>query len=85
MDTNRDGVINSDEILQSKIIINIALHNLGYRDKTQDDVDKLIAEIDLNKNNLVEFSEFLKVRYLLSSDDERLLKERKSLWLRKNR
>ena len=28
---------------------------------TKDDVDKMIAEVDLNQNNLIEFSEFLKV------------------------
>jgi Ca2+-binding EF-hand superfamily protein len=37
------------------------MKNLGYRNMTNDDVEKLIVEVDLNKNNLVEFSEFLKV------------------------
>lgn len=37
------------------------MHSLGYRNMTTEDVDKLIAEVDLNKNNLIEFSEFLRV------------------------
>lgn len=39
------------------------MHSLGYRNITSDDVEKLIAEVDLNKNEVVEFSEFLKVLY----------------------
>ena len=39
------------------------MHSLGYRDMTKDDVDKMIAEVDLNQNKLIEFSEFLKVFY----------------------
>ena len=38
------------------------MHSLGYRNMTTDDVDKMIAEVDLNKNELVEFSEFLRVK-----------------------
>jgi hypothetical protein len=30
---------------------------------TSDDVEKLISEVDLNKNEVVEFTEFLKVKY----------------------
>lgn len=37
------------------------MHSLGYRNLTNDDVAKLIAEVDLNKNEVIEFSEFLKV------------------------
>lgn len=37
------------------------MHSLGFRNMTSDDVEKMIAEIDLNQNTLVEFSEFLKV------------------------
>jgi hypothetical protein len=39
------------------------MHSLGYRNITSDDVEKLISEVDLNKNEVVEFSEFLKVQY----------------------
>lgn len=39
------------------------MHSLGYRNMTSDDVEKLISEVDLNKNEVVEFTEFLKVQY----------------------
>ncbi len=39
------------------------MHSLGYRNMTSDDVEKLISEVDLNKNEVVEFTEFLKVKY----------------------
>ena len=39
------------------------MHSLGYRNITSDDVEKLISEVDLNKNEVVEFTEFLKVKY----------------------
>jgi Ca2+-binding EF-hand superfamily protein len=31
---------------------------------SSDDVEKLISEVDLNKDSVVEFSEFLRVRYI---------------------
>ncbi len=46
-----------------------ALHQLGYK-STQEDVDKMVSEIDLNKNETVEFSEFLKVNFCFIRDDE---------------
>ncbi len=40
------------------------MHSLGYRNMSSDDVEKLISEVDLNKDSVVEFSEFLRVRYI---------------------
>ena len=50
----------------------LALQTLGYKSTTHDDVDKMVAEIDLNKNDVVEFAEFLKVLNILIKDDEEL-------------
>jgi Ca2+-binding EF-hand superfamily protein len=37
------------------------MHALGYRNLKEQDIEKMISEVDLNKNGLLEFSEFLKV------------------------
>ena len=37
------------------------MHSLGYRSLKMQDIEKLISEVDLNNNHLIEFSEFLKV------------------------
>ena len=37
------------------------MHSLGYRDLTDDDLCKIISEIDLNSDNLIQFSEYLEM------------------------
>ena len=65
IDINKDGVIDRDEILKSKYrYLFLAMHSLGYRSMSIEDVEKMIAEVDLNKNNLIEFSEFLQVFWI---------------------
>lgn len=41
--------------------LSTVLKSIGHRDLTETDLDKLISEIDLNKNGKIEFSEFIKV------------------------
>ena len=38
-----------------------AMHSLGHKTLTEKDIDKMISEVDLNQNHLIEFKEFLKV------------------------
>ena len=54
IDTNGDGAIERVELKKT-------LHQLGYEDISDGDVEKMIKEVDLNKNEVVEFSEFLRV------------------------
>jgi Ca2+-binding EF-hand superfamily protein len=41
------------------------LQKLGQEEVSDGDVEKMIKEVDLNKNDVVEFSEFLKVNIYL--------------------
>ena len=43
------------------------MRTLGYNNIAKDEVEKMITEVDLNKNNLIEFSEFLKVNLNINS------------------
>jgi hypothetical protein len=52
IDINKDGVIEKAEL-------KTVMHSIGYRDMSDDDVTKLIAEVDLNSDKQVSFSEFL--------------------------
>jgi len=61
MDIDKDGFINRDELLQSKYLYYSAMHSLGHKTLTEKDIDKMISEVDLNQNHLIEFKEFLKV------------------------
>ena len=54
LDTNKDGKIDKTELLN-------LMHGLGYRTMKVSDVEALIAEIDLNDNKEIEFSEYLKM------------------------
>lgn len=35
------------------------MHNLGYRSMVEEDLTKILAEIDLNKDQKVSFKEYL--------------------------
>ena len=35
------------------------MHSLGYREMSDDDIIKMVSEIDLNQDQSVEFSEYL--------------------------
>ena len=63
IDSDKDGVLNRQELLICMFCFNLAMHSLGYRNMTIEDIDKMIVEVDLNQNNVVEFSEFLKVNF----------------------
>jgi plastin-1 len=52
LDINKDGSISHEEITK-------AMHHLGFRNMSDGDVEKMIAEVDLNNNKEVEFEEFL--------------------------
>jgi plastin-1 len=52
LDQNKDGSIQKAELLS-------AMHSLGYRTMKDDDVVKMIAEVDLNNDKSVQFNEFL--------------------------
>jgi len=54
LDKNKDGKIDKVELLD-------LMHGLGYRTMKESDVEALIAEIDLNDNKQIEFSEYLKM------------------------
>ena len=54
MDKNKDGAIDRSELLS-------LMHGLGYRTMKDGDVNAMIAEIDLNNNNTIEFNEYLKM------------------------
>ena len=47
--------------LKVSVYFKLAMQELGHKEMTHEDVEKMIAEVDLNKNHEVEFSEFLKV------------------------
>ena len=52
LDQNKDGSIQKAELLS-------AMHSLGYRTMKDDDVVKMIADVDLNNDKEVQFNEFL--------------------------
>lgn len=52
IDKNSDGHIDKNEL-------QYAFHCLGYRDMGEKEVVELIKSVDLNKNNMVEYNEFL--------------------------
>jgi hypothetical protein len=54
IDINKDGVIEKSEL-------KTVMHSMGYRDMSDNDVTKLISEIDLNDDKQVSFSEFLQM------------------------
>jgi hypothetical protein len=37
------------------------MHSLGYRDLSDDDISKLIADIDLNNDKLIQYDEYLEM------------------------
>lgn len=52
MDTDKSGLIEKSELLK-------VMHNLGYRSMVEEDLTKILAEIDLNKDQKVSFKEYL--------------------------
>ena len=52
MDTDKSGFIEKGEPLK-------VMHNLGYRSMVEEDLTKILAEIDLNKDQKVSFKEYL--------------------------
>ena len=52
MDTDKSGFIEKGELLK-------VMHNLGYRSMVEEDLTKILAEIDLNKDQKVSFKEYL--------------------------
>ena len=51
MDTDKSGFIEKGELLK-------VMHNLGYRSMVEEDLTKIWAEIDLNKDQKVSFKEY---------------------------
>jgi hypothetical protein len=54
IDTNKDAVIEKTEL-------KTVMHSMGYRDMSEDDITKMISEIDLNEDKKVSFNEFLQM------------------------
>lgn len=52
VDKDKSGFVEKAELLQM-------MHNLGYRTVTEDDIGKILAEIDLNNDKKISFSEYL--------------------------
>ena len=52
VDTDKSGLVDKAELLQM-------MHNLGYRTVTEDDIKKILAEIDLNNDKKISFAEYL--------------------------
>ena len=52
VDTDKSGLVDKAELLQM-------MHNLGYRTVTEDDIKKILAEIDLNNDQKISFVEYL--------------------------
>ena len=52
MDTDKSGFIEKGELLK-------VMHNLGYSSMVEEDLTKILAEIDLNKDQKVSFKEYL--------------------------
>ena len=52
VDTDKSGLVDKAELLQM-------MHNLGYRTVTEDDIKKILAEIDLNNDQKISFAEYL--------------------------
>lgn len=61
-DTDSNGTMNRSEL-------HALLHNLGHRDVTQDEVSSLLAQIDLDADEKINFLEFVKFLTKLTKDD----------------
>jgi|LauGreDrversion4_2_1035121.scaffolds.fasta_scaffold85354_2 plastin-1 len=54
IDTDNDGIIQRSELLA-------AMQNMGYRSLSEDDITKMISEVDLNDDKQIQYSEYLQM------------------------
>jgi len=62
-DANKDGQLDQKELLN-------ALHSLGHRNTTEDELTKLMQEMDLNKDGNIQFIEYVKLMKTIILSDE---------------
>jgi hypothetical protein len=61
-DKNKDGIIDRSEIIS-------ALHSQGHRSITEDDITQLLSDVDLNKDGVIQFSEYVKMMKKVYNED----------------
>jgi len=54
IDSNKDGQIDKSELLN-------AVRSLGHRNTTEEEINKLMEEMDLNKDGNIQFVEYVKM------------------------
>jgi calcium-dependent protein kinase len=72
IDTNKDGILSKEELIECKNPLNVLGFNKLYPfDEAQTKVNEIIAEIDFNNDGTISFSEFMTV----TMQKEKLLSE----------
>lgn len=61
-DKNKDGKIDRSELMS-------ALHSQGQRSVSEEDLDKLFAQLDINKDGFIQFVEYVKMMKKIYGDD----------------